>query len=294
MSVSRRVNKNPDRKPGRRNAELLQGASAERGRSSSRWRGVERWQTKKKQHVVNWLVILRGHFGNGFPFPWDFQQIYIYVCIYIYICIYICIYMYIYIYTYIYICIYICIYIYILIYIYIYIWPLTKLTMSCSTLQHHFPARKCLQFLQGLHGHELERGCLLPKSSWHQVRQLGGWPNLNRLRFDAGYAGYADRLVVVEFGTDFYWVLYWVSWVSQNSWLVSSQVVLLRSLSAVEPCAQPETVGPKSLLEVYRMQPRWCAWTPAGADLSSLSEKDAREIPKKLSTSLSNVLYYYC
>lgn len=59
------------------------------------------------------------------------------------------------------------------IYIYIF-WPLTKLTMSCSTLQHHFPARKCLQFLQGLHGHELERGCLLPESSWHQVRQPPG------------------------------------------------------------------------------------------------------------------------
>ena len=136
----------------------------------------------------------------------------------------------------------------------IFFWPLTKPTMSCSTLQHHFPARKCLQFLQGLHGHELERGCLLPKSSWHQVRQppggLAHWEfgsNLNRLRFDAGYAGYADYiLVVVQFATDLYWVLYWVSWVSLKILSLaceSSQVVLLWSLSAVEPCAQPETDG---------------------------------------------------
>ena len=35
-------------------------------------------------------------------------------------------------------------------------------------------ARKCMQFLQGLRGHEFERGCLLPQSSWHQVRQVLG------------------------------------------------------------------------------------------------------------------------
>ena len=122
-----------------------------------------------------------------------------------------------------------------------------------------------------------EGACCPSPAGIRCANHLGGWPIENLVPILTGWGLTLAMLATLII----YWWLYNLlqicigfcigspgSPLKFSAWLVNRP-----RLSCCDLWAQwsrvlnrKQMVGPKSLLEVYRMQPRWCAWTPAGAD----------------------------